>query len=99
VTIFIATDYIPGPQDDACDVLLVLPKNTGLKRYASIFLDNHPHLASCKVITVRGEDVPFWVEQLTKKGKRAIGLTGEGPWVFSLKSSLSLSLRPSRGGS
>jgi ATP phosphoribosyltransferase len=77
VTIFIATDYIPGPQDDACDVLLVLPKNTGLKRYASIFLDNHPHLASCKVITVRGEDVPFWVEQLTKKGKRAIGLTGE----------------------
>ncbi|MHC1605524.1 MAG: hypothetical protein ACXQTP_06120 [Candidatus Methanofastidiosia archaeon] len=30
-----------------------------------------------KIIEVRGEDVPFWVSQLTKKGKKAIGFTGE----------------------
>ncbi len=28
-------------------------------------------------IEVRGEDVPLWVEELTKKGKRVIGLTGQ----------------------
>ncbi|MFC1730513.1 hypothetical protein ACFL6I_09265 [candidate division KSB1 bacterium] len=34
-------------------------------------------LTDVKVIEARGEDIPFWVEQLSKKGKKAIGIVGE----------------------
>jgi len=30
-----------------------------------------------ETLEVRGEDVPFWVEELTKQGKKAIGITGQ----------------------
>ncbi len=73
VTIFISTNR----DGDCSKLLLVLPKNTGLKQYTQEFLDRNPALKDCKQITVRGEDVPFWVRQLTKKGKRAVGFTGE----------------------
>lgn len=59
------------------ELMLVLPKNSGLKSYTDKFLDSNPLYADCKMLKVRGEDVPFWVSQLTKKGKRAIGFTGE----------------------
>jgi len=68
-------DYIKdnGQQE----IMLVLPKNSGLKTYTKIFLDRYPELREHKVIEVRGEDVPFWISQLTKKGKKVYGFTGE----------------------
>ncbi|MBN1786071.1 MAG: hypothetical protein JW825_03660 [Candidatus Methanofastidiosa archaeon] len=67
-----------GKEDkDQVEIILVLPKNAGLKEYTQIFLERYPELKDHKVIEVRGEDVPFWIGQLTIKGKRALGLTGE----------------------
>jgi ATP phosphoribosyltransferase len=57
--------------------MLVLPKNSGLRQYTDRFLAMNPSLKGCKQIMARGEDVPFWVSQLAKKGKRAIGFTGQ----------------------
>lgn len=57
-------------------VFIVVPKNSGLRKYREIALgvigakDN-------KLLEVRGEDVAFWVEELLKSGKSAIGLTGQ----------------------
>jgi ATP phosphoribosyltransferase len=34
-------------------------------------------LTGAKVLEVRGEDVPFWVERLLSKGKNAVGFTGQ----------------------
>lgn len=73
MTIFISTNR----DEDCSELLLVLPKNSGLRKYTQEFLDRNPALKDCKQIMVRGEDVPFWVRQLTIKGKRAIGFTGE----------------------
>ncbi len=56
-------------------ILFIVPKNSGLKRckeYVSSIVDD-----SSKIKTVRGEDVPFFVESLLNKGKQAIGLTGK----------------------
>jgi ATP phosphoribosyltransferase len=57
-------------------VFIVVPKNSGLKEYrkiaiASINAENNEKLE------VRGEDVPFWVEELIKKRKKTIGITGQ----------------------
>src|SRR3989344_6573863 len=54
---------------------LVIPKNSGLEKcreYADkITLD------TSKILEVRGEDVPLFVESINKEGKEAYGLTGE----------------------
>jgi len=59
------------------EVMLVLPKNTGLKVYTQLFMQKYPEYSEHKQIEVRGEDVPFWISQLTKKGKKVYGFTGE----------------------
>jgi len=59
------------------EIILVLPKNTGLKEYTRILMERYPECKDHKVIEVRGEDVPFWISQLSKKGKKVYGLTGE----------------------
>lgn len=50
----------------------MLPKNTGLEEYAAL-IGEMPN----KRITVRGEDVPFFVDKLLKKGIECVGVTGE----------------------
>ena len=57
-------------------VFIVVPKNSGLKKYREIALSELDSSAS-RILEVRGEDVPFWVGLYQNKGKRAIGLTGE----------------------
>jgi ATP phosphoribosyltransferase len=57
-------------------VFTVVPKNSGLRRYRDIAVQNFG-LQNNEKLEVRGEDVPFWVESLIKKGKKAIGLTGQ----------------------
>jgi len=55
--------------------ILVIPKNSGLKKckeYAQQITKD-----SSKILEVRGEDVPLFVEKLCSYGKRAIGITGE----------------------
>tara|TARA_Y100000310_G_C20645014_1_gene796046 strand:+ start:1367 stop:1948 length:582 start_codon:yes stop_codon:yes gene_type:complete len=56
------------------DYIIVVPKNTGLKKYREIGLSFISDTSN--LLEVRGEDVPFWVKQLKEKGKKAIGLTG-----------------------
>jgi ATP phosphoribosyltransferase len=55
-------------------VFTVVPKNSGLKRCKDILADFR---ATGEILEVRGEDVPFWVEELLKKGKDTIGVTGQ----------------------
>lgn len=50
----------------------MLPKNTGLEEYAALVGE-----MSNKRISVRGEDVPFFVDKLLKKGVECVGVTGE----------------------
>ena len=62
---------------DCADCTLILPKNSGLKKYREIALAYLKNIDASRIIEVRGEDVPFWIRELKKKGKKAIGLTGE----------------------
>lgn len=55
---------------------VIVPKNQGLRRYREKTL-GELGLERAKQIEVRGEDVPFWVEELLKQDKQAIGFTGE----------------------
>ncbi|MBU0758120.1 MAG: hypothetical protein KKF44_08685 [Nanoarchaeota archaeon] len=57
-------------------VFIVLPKNSSLQRYvkqALLFLDAQAN----EKLEVRGEDISFFVKELIRKGRDAIGLTGE----------------------
>ena len=56
-------------------ILFIAPKNTGLKEFKSL-ADKYNNSKS-KIVEVRGEDVPLFVSELVKQGKRAIGITGE----------------------
>jgi ATP phosphoribosyltransferase len=59
-------------------VFIYAPKNSGLEKYRDISLRyiNWKNSKESKIITVRGEDVPFWVDRTIRAGKPAIGLTG-----------------------
>ncbi len=57
-------------------VFIVVPKNSGLKRYREIAIQSLG-VASNETLEVRGEDVPFWVESLAKTNKRVVGITGQ----------------------
>jgi ATP phosphoribosyltransferase len=57
-------------------VFIVVPKNQGLKEYKEKILAELKSLNS-KILEVRGEDVGFWVDELSKIEKKVIGLTGE----------------------
>jgi ATP phosphoribosyltransferase len=57
-------------------IFIVSPKNSGLKEYknkALKELDLNPE----QILDVRGEDVPYWILELQKNNKKAIGLIGE----------------------
>ncbi len=53
------------------------PKNSGLERYREKAFSLLKNLDKAKVIELRGEDIPFMVEEYSRKGKNTIGLTGE----------------------
>ena len=55
-------------------VFIVVPKNSGLKKYKDLAL-SYLNNENSRILEVRGEDVPYWIELL--RGKNAIGLTGE----------------------
>jgi len=76
VNVFIAANENTGKADEL-EAMIVLPKNAGLRKLSGKFLDKNPSLRNCKIIEVRGEDVPFWVSQLISKGRQVIGFTGE----------------------
>jgi len=54
-----------------------VPNNKGLANYADIALRYLGKASKNKAVVSRGEDVPFIVEELSKNGKKAIGLTGK----------------------
>ena len=58
-------------------VFIVAPKNSGLQKYREIALSYLSNINAAKILEVRGEDVPFWVNKLSEKEKMVIGLTGE----------------------
>lgn len=58
-------------------MFILIPKNPNLKGYREIALSYIKNIDPAKIIEVRGEDVPSWIQQFQKKGKKVIGLTGE----------------------
>lgn len=62
-------------------VFIVVPKNSGLKKCRELVEEKYKE---AKIIEVRGEDVPFWIDSLAKREKQnqkqltnIIGITGE----------------------
>ena len=53
-------------------ILFIIPKNSGLAICKEISQEY-----SGEIIEVRGEDVPLFVSDLSKQGKKVIGITGE----------------------
>lgn len=58
------------------DSIVIVPKNTGLKKYRDIAL-SCLNVDNAKIIEARGEDIPFLIAEMQEKGKKAIGLTGQ----------------------
>lgn len=57
-------------------VFIVVPNNKSLANYSAIALSYLGNPEEDKIVKSRGEDIPFVVEELSKNGKRVIGLTG-----------------------
>ncbi len=57
-------------------LFIVVPNNRSLAGYADKALQYLGNAPKERAVISRGEDVPFIVEQLSKNGKNAIGLTG-----------------------
>jgi len=49
-------------------VFIVVPKNKGLRKYREIALSYLDPRS--RIVEVRGEDIPFLVNQFQKKGRR-----------------------------
>jgi ATP phosphoribosyltransferase len=58
-------------------VFILVPKNQNLKKYLKKALSYIKNIDPKKVLEVRGEDVPSWIQQFLRKGRKVIGLTGE----------------------
>lgn len=56
-------------------IIFIVPKNSGLEICAD-YIDKYIS-SNTKILKVRGEDVPLFVEKLSKLGKKVIGITGE----------------------
>jgi len=56
-------------------ITFITPKNSGLKKCKEIA--KHYLNSNSKIVEVRGEDVPSFVEKFSKEGKKVIGITGE----------------------
>jgi ATP phosphoribosyltransferase len=57
-------------------VFIVVPNNKSLANYAGISLQYLGNPPKSRIVVSRGEDIPFIVEDMSKNGKTAIGLTG-----------------------
>ena len=57
-------------------VFIVVPNNKSLVNYLDISLQYLGNPPKDKIAVSRGEDIPFIIEELSQKGKTAIGLTG-----------------------
>ena len=58
-------------------VFTVVPNNRSLANYVGTALNYLGNPSKDRIIESRGEDIPFIVEELSKNGKRVIGLTGK----------------------
>jgi len=58
-------------------VFIVVPNNRSLANYVDVALSYLSNPAKDRIIKSRGEDIPFIVEELSKNGKKVIGLTGK----------------------
>ncbi len=61
--------------------MIMVPKNSGLKKYTELALATIKNANASGIVEARGEDIPFWIDQLTQKGKNVVGLTGEDLYV------------------
>ena len=57
-------------------VFIVVPNNKSLVNYRDTALSYFGNLPKGVIVESRGEDIPFIVEELSKNGKIALGLTG-----------------------
>jgi len=65
-------------------IIFIVPKNSGLERCKKIAKDFSKE--NTKIIEVRGEDIPEFVEKMILQKKDAIGITGEDMFKeFTLK--------------
>ena len=58
-------------------VFIVVPNNRSLTNYSAAALNCIANADKCRIVKSRGEDVPFIVDEFSKNGKNAIGLTGK----------------------
>ena len=58
------------------DCFVVMPNNRSLANYAGMALNFIGNLSKDRIIESRGEDTPLIVEEISKNGKKIIGLTG-----------------------
>jgi ATP phosphoribosyltransferase len=66
-------------------IVFIVPKNSGLEICYG-YIEKYKS-KDTKIVKVRGEDVPFFVENLINQGKKVIGITGEDLFnEFKLKS-------------
>ncbi|MEE9323044.1 MAG: hypothetical protein V3U72_00720 [Candidatus Aenigmarchaeota archaeon] len=68
-------------------VKVLVPKNSALREYREKAL-KMIGVPDKKITEVRGEDIPFLLEEYKNKGKKAIGLTGEDlfkEYTFSVR--------------
>lgn len=56
---------------------ILAPKNSGLRAYREKALSLFRNLDKARIIDLRGEDIPSMLLEYSKKGRKAIGLTGE----------------------
>ncbi len=56
---------------------ILSPKNSGLRAMRDRAFGFLKNTDKAKIIELRGEDIPFMAEEYARKGKNAIGLTGE----------------------
>ena len=59
------------------DLFVVVPNNRSLSNYLDRAMNDLGDVNKERIIKSRGEDVPFIVEELSKNGKKVIGLTGK----------------------
>jgi len=57
-------------------IIFIVPKNSGLGKYKDIVKSD-----SAKRIEIRGEDVPSFLDGLTREKKKGVGITGEDLFV------------------
>ncbi len=57
-------------------VFIVVPNNKSLANYVKIALNELGNPPESRIVVCRGEDIPLVVEEMSKNGRNAVGLTG-----------------------